>query len=108
MRAIKFRAWDKKRKKMVGMGWEQSFSVFSDEDFIVEQFTGLHDKNGQEIYEGDLLETLAGETGVVTYEEGAFELSKSPIHGYICRLCSRLPESFELIGNIHENPELLK
>lgn len=112
MRLIKFRAWDTGWKRMIQ--WDDVkfdnnlASLQYSTGYVYEQFTGLHDKNGREIYEGDILEVLEGRRGVVTYCDGAFELSESEDHGYICRLCSRLPESFTKIGNIHENGDLLK
>ena len=62
MREIKFRAWDNKQNKMRNDG----FSIYYDgsiqfadsiesKDFILMQYTGLKDKNGKEIYEGDIL-----------------------------------------------------
>ena len=72
------------------------------------QFTGLLDKNGQKIYEGDILR----QTGffltrqydeVVTFVDGGFY--PFCIKGWECELDS---DTYEVIGNIHENPELLK
>jgi len=81
--------------------------VFFDQETI-EQFTGLHDKNGKEIYEGDILENPDYEEAfVVEYHEG--------MAGYIgwgddkiagCYLITG--DEIEIIGNIHENPELLE
>lgn len=71
----------------------------------VGQFTGLHDADGKEIYEGDILRE--GETGntlqVVYYApEFCFE---DNVYGY--RFLNH-PENFKVIGNIYDNPELLK
>ena len=79
------------------------------------QFTGLKDKNGKEIYEGDVVryddisdlgESL-GEVAVVEYmdDQGCFD----PLAiGYSGCYYSRYIENTEVIGNIHDNPELLK
>lgn len=65
-----------------------------------DQFTGLHDKNGKEIYEGDIIEATTksgkkGLRGVVAWEDYGWTVFR-PV------------EAFEVIGNIWENPELLK
>ncbi len=74
----------------------------------LEQFTGLRDKNGKEIYEGDILENPDYEEAfVVEYHEG--------MAGYVgwgddkiagCYLITG--DEIEIIGSIHENPELLE
>lgn len=110
MREIKFRAWDKQHKGMVT--WEQALRNFKmDEfftpmdDFALMQNTGLKDKNGVEIYEGDIIDykdltVFDGDrTEQVHFENGRFMFGTLN--------CSR-PELWEVIGNIYENPELLK
>lgn len=71
----------------------------------VGQFTGLYDKNGKEIYEGDILREP--ETGIlveVVYDAPEF-CFRHNAHGY--RFLNH-PERFEVIGNNFDNPELLK
>ena len=109
MREIKFRAWDKENEAMVypkGILFDARVVYFScgtlepHEGYELMQYTGLNDKNGTEIYEGDIL--LSGDlVDVVTFSEGCFHLKNA---GY---LISEL-RVYEVIGNIYENPELLE
>jgi uncharacterized phage protein (TIGR01671 family) len=74
---------------------------------IVMQFTGLLDKNGVEIYEGDIirLEHWGPSIYKIDFDRGAFYIAKSDREevGDI-----KYAEKCEVIGNIYENPELLK
>ena len=112
-REIKFRAWDKKRSIMDfgyftpsdfwgdGQMHESPIKDFEPEDFVWMQYTGLKDKNGKEIYEGDVIEDSIGNT-VVIFKDGAFRIDIAfyPTLGDYNYSCS-------VLGNIYENPELL-
>lgn len=128
MRELKFRVWDNLKKEWVsntniwrmktdpnGIGeiapntfyWKQHPQGLS-----IQQYTGLKDKNGKEIYEGDILifrplykESLGGQFGnavfSTSFKDGSFrfgdEFAEQEAANY-----------YEIIGNIFENPELLE
>lgn len=75
----------------------------------VGQFTGLTDKNGTKIFEGDLIETKKGGLGVVKYLRGSFSLEyincENHSFSYLGVVLSHLKHN--LIGNIYDNPELI-
>lgn len=120
MREIKFRG-----KSLVNGEWVNGFVLFNqdkseaviakltDTESICEnvaidtvgQFTGLHDKNGKEIYEGDIVRYDMGGECEVSYCVGGgfagFDLSPA-FHD------EHQLTDVEVIGNIHDNPELLK
>ena len=118
---FKFRAWNKETKTM-HYGAEQTYDclmgipvvylssfgdVLDDEDYIVEQCTGLKDKNGKLIYEGDILYCMVNcpRKGIVEFYRNAFCLNENGSYSedivFSDKCC-------EVLGNIHENPELLK
>lgn len=115
----KFRAWDEDSQKMNGnveiyIAKDKTIEVRpKDDKTIVMQSTGLFDKNGKEIYEGDIVRfTLTDgfsyvtlEDGVVTYELGAFYVVNG-LDEYIIGDINT--NKIEVVGDIYENPELLK
>lgn len=129
MREIKFRAWAKKEKEFVPSNIEWSISseglfcftgeggglISYDEDYKLMQFTGLHDRNGKEIYEGDILCDVVErgkEQPTFLYKvEWADDIGPgwfSMAPRGRCFLKEMRMSLYEIIGNIYENPELLK
>ena len=131
MRDIKFRAWDTENKEMLKvqeLDFEDTFyggrlsirvdmynDYFDMEDMILMQYTGLKDKNGKEIYEGDIVkfrfkedrEEFPDLIGYIEYQstfaafrimsnQGSFKIDITEI------------KFIEKIGNIYDNPELLE
>lgn len=125
-REIKFRVWDSVKKQ-----WTFDFYFGLDlrpdpilegrdmDDFIFQEFTGLKDKNGKNIYEGDILcekmtKELAAEgndcfIGQVIYSSGAFMLEDGDVlYGHVLSFSPDVLEDFYVIGNIFDNPELIR
>lgn len=131
-REIKFRAWDGgsisawEEMAYSGMphtcGSDKEFHVHLMDIFhdighavIFMQFTGLMDKNGKEVYEGDVVRfgdlgeegTGEFELGAVVYEKAAFVLKRIKPVKWI-DWPSEYFEDCEVVGNVYENPQLLK
>ena len=85
-------------------------SFFEDESLVFMQFTGLLDKNGKEIYEGDIVETphklMKKYKWQVIFHKGAFVLSDGI--GFRYFYGKKYTQKYGVIGNIYENPELAR
>ncbi|MGM8071697.1 YopX family protein [Listeria monocytogenes] len=115
MREIEFRAWDKEVKEMdynpsVIEIWQnkpinEQFRLESEEKLVWMQYTGLKDKNGKKIFEGDVGWDEHNECyGVVKFEEGKFLY----VWENIAEDLWEVADGIEIYGNIHENPDLLE
>ena len=123
-REIKFRAWHKDLKKMFKIGqitlekgtWnfepnDRDFigiSIPYQPSFVLMQYTELHDKNGKEIYEGDIVKIKYRDEdiGKVIYEHNGFSIDVTNMNKNYGRV-SFVNNFMEVIGNIYDNPELL-
>ena len=121
MKEIKFRAWDKNTKIMIP--WDHlvksiiSFRTFrwalvseNSENIELMQYTGLKDKNGIEIYEGDILfHPLQGKRKVFyPYSETVASYGLRNVDNGMGSTLQDAHRVWEIIGNIYENPELLE
>ncbi len=125
-REIKFRVWDIELHMWInniGMGKDNTLCKGTEKRFAVMQYIGLKDKNGNEIYEGDILCNDEYQTwewrGVVKFSHGVFGAewlsnvkSQSMVGSWgqkhnLRKLDDDIVERQIIIGNIYENPELL-
>lgn len=119
MREIKFRAWDKENKKMmkvsslslenkeIAVRENGTYHFFRMKNLELMQYTGIKDKNGKEIYEGDIYHV--GDKKIkylVVWFDSGFEGKQLRSTSY-AGLKSWVKD-IEILGNIYENPELLE
>lgn len=128
MRQLKFRAWLKEKQLMIDVCEmtflydevhtvsDEHYNFYASDEIKLMQFTGLKDKHGEEIFEGDIVEFHDKDQsyqGIVTYdkefgeftlvERDGFDYSFEYLSVWYCDL-----SSLEVIGNKYEDPELLK
>jgi uncharacterized phage protein (TIGR01671 family) len=112
-REIKFRDWDPETKEMQYFNLDQYDRTVHDAYGNIMQFTGLLDKNGKEIYEGDIVNAQYNISSFfkkvcVYFENGCFYVDdKNPKQNLSIGYFFREKKEIEVIGNIYENPELL-
>lgn len=124
MTQIKFRAWDNNSKQWV-TGWYlcDDGNIYAGgrdlEDGIaasqikLAQFTGLHDKNGKEIYEGDIVDEFRTSRGfpegrhITRVIEWNNDMTLDDAYGCTAVGFNMFGGELEVIGNIYDNPELL-
>lgn len=143
-REIKFRAYDFRHEKMFKVDavykdqidyeddgetdfddYASMYGYLSREEVVLMQYTGLKDKNGVEIYEGDIVEINVTKTDwqnknrsselakfIVVYDHSSFCLKKIGEDKFLMAFCSLNENGFlskeKLIGNIYQNPELVE
>ena len=123
MRQTKFRAWDKKSKKMLIDGFIIYYTGVaikyldvrhsSIDELIVMEWTGKKDRNGKDIFEGDIVDNgfkFAPSKGVVKFWEASFRVAPLEGSGIFSlgmtgQMCSG---KMKVIGNIYENSNLLE
>jgi uncharacterized phage protein (TIGR01671 family) len=116
MREIKFRAWDKQENEMLlnpteaceyqGFPADTFQEVIEDDRFELMQYTGLKDKNGKDIYEGDIIEYY-GRERIVIGEMEFDDMADTCIYGWVFGSRQHDPSDSVVAGNIYENPDLL-
>jgi uncharacterized phage protein (TIGR01671 family) len=120
MREIKYKAWCSERKLMcevISINFEEDTITVKYPDghrctyklslFILMQYTGLKDKNGKEIFEGDVIKDNDGDIRTIQFVNGSFG-GRLTLVPHLALLIDEEMYNCEIIGNRFENPELLQ
>ena len=124
MREIKFRAWDNVQEVMLpveNIDFRNDLITLNEDDnsltdtfemITLMQYTGMKDKNGKEIYEGDIVGSLHMRAEVI-FEDGSFRFKwldkiTKRVRKYNEPMFKNTNIVFEVIGNIYENKDLLE
>jgi hypothetical protein len=108
MRQIKFRVWDDYNKELFNIEdfyYFEEQGIHNSSECCLMQFTGILDKNGKEIYEGDILQDI----NYPFYIEPVFWATTENDYDFDGWLCEHFHPSskYEIVGNIYENKDLL-
>ncbi len=129
MREIKFRVWSTKNNKaiMIPLTFFNAGDLIQEKDWIVMQYTGLKDNDDVEIYEGDIVRgRYENEVEIIVFGNIGYDGKWNGLTGFTLKSWESKhwethesdgfyeleyhfePEELEVVGNIYENPELLK
>ena len=114
MRELKFRFWSPKTKciyadtGLSSLGVNNAIEKANEVGYIFMQYTGLKDKNGKEIYEGDIVVPVEMHDENIDFWSNGKGIPRAIKIGLWGNNCPYDLSNWEVIGNIYENPELLK